>query len=129
MVSEPIVYDTEGASNYAASVTIECPEPKSNFSFDAKGAFLLYQRSPGEISFDRCPAVPRWSARIRVHVRIERTRDLRTAARANILLDGGDDRRVPRLERHADAAFRPQGHYEFRLNALLGQSQIVAAAN
>jgi hypothetical protein len=36
---------------------------------------------------------------------------------------------LPRLKRHADAAFRSQRHHKFRLDGILGQLEIVAAAD
>lgn len=46
-----------------------------------------------------------------------------------VALGERDNRNVPRLEQHSDASFRPQGHHELRLDALLSQLQIIAAAD
>lgn len=42
---------------------------------------------------------------------------------------GGDHRCGPRLKHHAKAIFRVQGHHDLRLDASLGQQQIIAAAD
>lgn len=42
---------------------------------------------------------------------------------------GGDHRCEPRLKHHAKAIFRVQGHHDLRLDASLGQQQIIAAAD